>query len=185
MHPKHISIPDSRYFITCRCAVDRNPFAASRNCSEYQAVLADKMQQLDFTVIAFVLMPDHVHLLIETGKRDPLQKVMNHVNGLAAFRINGIEGKRGCKLWQGRYFDSRTFTMTDLVKRINYIHLNPVRKGLSKKPCNYICSSARIYQDVFGSDVLEENVLRGNVLEDRIRQVKDRITVALKGDLPS
>ncbi|NUN71297.1 MAG: transposase [Bacteroidetes bacterium] len=185
MHPKHVSIPASRYFITCRCAADRNPFAAPRNCVEYQTVLAEKMEQLDFSVIAYVLMPDHIHLLIEIGKCDPLQKIMHHVNGAAAFRINGIEGKRGVKVWQGRYYDSRVRAISDLINRINYIHMNPVRKGFSSKPSQYACSSASLYCEVFGSDMLGGDVLRGVIFEDYLSKVRSRILVALKGDLPS
>lgn len=185
MHPKHISIPYNRYLITCRCAPGRNPFAEPRNCLEYGAVLSSKLGILDFAILAYVFMPDHVHLLLEIGKHDTLQSIMNHVSGSAAFRINGIEGMRGRKFWQGGFHDARTRTVTDLVKRINYIHLNPVRKGLSREPSEYHFSSARIFREEIGVDLLDEHVLRGTNIEALLNTLKSKIVVALKGDLPS
>lgn len=98
----------------------------------------------EFKVIAYVFMPDHVHLLIqpmrETYKVADILKSVKQGVSRKALNVGLIQEN----LWESGGGHDRNIT-TPLAKAnaINYIHMNPVRKGLSSDIIDYRWTSAR------------------------------------------
>ena len=97
-----------------------------------------------FTVLAYVFMPDHVHLLIrpsrETYKIADILKSIKQGASRRALNAGLIQDV----LWEpGGGHDRNIFTEESRANAINYIHLNPVRKGLCSDMIEYRWSSAR------------------------------------------
>ena len=86
-----------------------------------------------YDLIAFVIMPNHVHLLIKTYKNWPLNKVIHSWKSFSAHKI-----KKTLKLsnefcvWQREYWDTFIRDEKHFRKALNYIHTNPVKAGLVK-----------------------------------------------------
>jgi putative transposase len=89
---------------------------------------------------AFVVMPDHLHMMI-VPTRKSISECVKAVKGYSARLINA-RLKRSGTLWQAGFFDYVLDTEEKALNRIRYIENNPVRKGLVVMPEEYIFSSS-------------------------------------------
>jgi putative transposase len=94
-------------------------------------------------IYAYCLMPNHVHLLLESGS-DPLGKFMQGLQQSYTQYFNRRYRKVG-HLFQGRYKAIICDKDKYLLVLLRYIHLNPVRAGLAKRPEGYVQSGHRNY----------------------------------------
>ena len=95
------------------------------------------------TLYAYVLMPNHFHLLVEVG-RVPLSKAMQVLLYRYTRRYNQRYRKSG-HLFQGRYKAILCDRDNYLMELIRYLHLNPVRAGMARDPGRYRWSSHEAY----------------------------------------
>jgi REP-associated tyrosine transposase len=115
-----------------------------------------------FLIFAYVIMPDHLHLLTNqpsasadvlryikgiTGRRviDYL-KEKNHQSSLAKLQHLDWKRKHKYSLWQQEKNVFSIFSEAMFMQKVNYIHLNPVRAGLVERTTDYHWSSARIWE---------------------------------------
>jgi putative transposase len=96
---------------------------------------------LDYRLLAWVVMPNHVHLLVEIWQTPQMQLVKNW-KGFTARRLNRVFGRSG-KLWQDDYWDRYIRNEEHCRKVVRYIESNPVKAGLVKSPEQWPFSSAR------------------------------------------
>jgi putative transposase len=94
-------------------------------------------------IYAYCLMPNHVHLLLESGS-EPLSKFMQGLQQSYAQYFNRSYRKVG-HLFQGRYKAIICDKDKYLLALLRYIHFNPVRAGLAKRPEGYVQSGHRSY----------------------------------------
>jgi REP element-mobilizing transposase RayT len=90
---------------------------------------------LDARLLAWVLMPDHWHGLIEL-QRSSLHSVMRRFKSASARQINRQCGQRG-RLWANGFHDHALRAEEDLLGCARYLVLNPVRAGLVKRVGDY------------------------------------------------
>jgi putative transposase len=111
--------------------------------SEY-AVLTDARegarQRLGFLLCGYVLMPDPWHALIWVGHPLSISDVIHDVKKVSARRLHGRRGTEG-PLWQHQFWDRFVRHAKEFRERLDYMHLNPVRKGLVKWPQDWRWSS--------------------------------------------
>src|SRR5947199_5572396 len=93
------------------------------------------------TLCAFVVMPDHVHLLLlplrnENGWPFPLVDILQCMKGATAHRINALLHRSG-PVWEEESFDHVLRSNESLKEKCEYIRQNPVRAGLVQKPEEY------------------------------------------------
>lgn len=81
-----------------------------------------------YSLLAWVIMPNHVHVLIETLEHNPLDAVLHSWKSFTANRINQLIGRHGA-LWQPEYFDRFIRSEQHLAFAVNYIEENPVKAG--------------------------------------------------------
>jgi putative transposase len=114
-------------------------------------------QRGDFKLHAFVVMPDHVHLLLEVSAGRKLSDLIRDIkkyfsfhakNALfhkSRFDINSFSRDGAFQLWE-RGFDEVTIISERMyLVKMNYIHNNPVKGGLVEKAEDYPYSSAKQY----------------------------------------
>jgi putative transposase len=94
-------------------------------------------QRLQFLLFGYVLMPEHVHLLLSEPKMQSLGTTLSVLKGETS---KVLKGERA-QFWQTRYYDFNVLTRKKLVEKIRYIHRNPVERGLVKKPEDWRWSS--------------------------------------------
>ena len=89
---------------------------------------------------AYVIMPDHVHLLIRPTQGNTLAKIMQGLKGYTAMELNKIMKRKG-SFWQDENFDHLIRNGADWLDKFEYIHNNPVKAGLVENPEDYPYSS--------------------------------------------
>ena len=103
--------------------------------------------------LGYVVMPEHVHALVWFSASDELSVFMQQWKRCSSFQLKKFFEKseyfdkiyEGQPVWQARYYDFNTFSEKKVHEKINYMHMNPVRRGLVENPCDWKFSSARWY----------------------------------------
>jgi putative transposase len=95
-----------------------------------------------FSLRAFVIMPNHVHLLMTP--KIAMRRIMNGLKGSTAFAANVILNRRGRPFWQDESFDHWVRTEKEFGNILRYIEWNPVSAGLVARPEEWPWSSARL-----------------------------------------
>ena len=90
---------------------------------------------------AYVIMPEHVHLVIVPSSGAGLSKMIQHVKGRFSWLYSRKNGAHG-KLWQSRYYETVVRDEASLLRRIQYVEGDPVRAGIVSRPEEYPFSSA-------------------------------------------
>lgn len=121
-----------------RRPIFRDPELARRYLDILELTRAD----LGFEVYAYGVMPDHVHLIVRCRPEAPIGVAMQRINGRSARMINDARRWQG-RVWQKRYNDYALRSPSDLRRKLDYVHANPVRAGLCGSPAEWIASSYR------------------------------------------
>lgn len=108
----------------------------------YQHWLADALKVCDSQLHAYVLMTNHVHLLLTPGKAESVPKLLMSLGRRYVQYFNRTYGRTGT-LWDSRYKSSLIQAETYLLTCMRYIELNPVRAGMTDDPAHYRWSSYR------------------------------------------
>lgn len=131
------------YHVMCRGNQGQRIFKDDRDRQQYVDLLKESRQRFGYRLYAYVLMGNHVHLLVEIGQT-PLSKVMQNI----LFRYTRYWNARHRKighLFQGRYKAILCEKESYLLELIRYLHLNPVRARLIRQLAEYVWSSHGAY----------------------------------------
>jgi len=113
------------------------------------------------TVHDFVIMPNHVHILMTLPGEMTLEKAMQLIKGSFSYRANKEVGFRG-EIWQRGYSDVQILDDQSFQQHCEYIKNNPVKEGLAKSPDEYPYGTAYLKkqkhagakaQDLLGSSI--------------------------------
>jgi putative transposase len=123
------------HFVTFSC-YRRLPYLGSPGTRDlFERSLETMRQRYDFFITAYVVMPEHVHILMSEPKRAALSVAIQALK----LSVSVQQPKR--PHWQHRYFDRNIFTEKAIVATRRYIHRNPVSRGLVKEPDQWRWSS--------------------------------------------
>lgn len=144
--PLRITYAGAYYHVTSRGNERKDIFKSRRDREQFLSYLESSVTRYGAIIHAYCLMTNHYHLLLETPEGN-LPEIMRHINGAYTNYYN-TKRKRAGHLFQGRYKAILIEADEYLMELTRYIHLNPVRGGLSEKPEAHPWSS---YQDYIGS----------------------------------
>lgn len=99
-----------------------------------------------YRLLAWVVMPNHVHVLIEAGTTHSLASIVQSWKRETARKANDILGREG-HLWQSDYYDRYIRNAEHFDRAVAYIHRNPVIAGLVREPQDWPYSSARHWKE--------------------------------------
>jgi len=154
-----IEIGGGLYHVITRGNNRRKIFRTQDDFLRFNNILAVQKSKLPFYLYAYCLMPNHVHLLIEM-QDDPISRIMQRV--LTAYsQYHNRKYKKTGHLFQGRYKSILCQSSRYLGELVRYIHLNPVRARMVKRPQDYEYSGHRAYIGIDKSGLVDaEPVLR-------------------------
>jgi putative transposase len=92
-------------------------------------------------ISGYVVMPEHVHLLVSEPQRGDLSAALQALKQSVARRMVGA----GKHFWESRYYDFNVWTERKFVEKLRYIHRNPLSRGLVERPEDWEWSSFRHY----------------------------------------
>ncbi|MCL5005610.1 MAG: transposase [Acidobacteria bacterium] len=131
-HIHRLRTADRIFFVTVNLRRSVQAF----DTTEYQMmtdVLEGSRARLEFLLCGYVLMPDHWHALIWTAYPPTISQVVHDVKKVAARRLHQQRGTDGA-VWQHQFWDRFVRHEKEFGARLDYMHLNPVRKGFVGKP---------------------------------------------------
>lgn len=122
----------------------------------YLGCLRDASVKLDCAVHAYVLMTNHVHLLVTPREPGALSRMMQHVGRRYVRTVNDGHGRSGT-LWEGRFRSNLIESERYFLICQRYIEMNPVRSAMAGQPRDYPWSSHRHYAEGVLDPVLSEH----------------------------
>ena len=132
-------------------------FFSPRDYDKFREYIAEAKLRYGFNLYAYVLMTNHYHLLIETPNSN-LHNIMQYLNSSYSTYTN-TKRRRSGHLFQGRYKAIIVDKDSYLAELSRYIHLNPVRAKMVKKPEEYPHSSYCAYVDGVNDPILSKSHL--------------------------
>ncbi|HVO81695.1 MAG TPA: transposase [Terriglobales bacterium] len=135
----------------------RRPILGSAPRRDLLVTILDQVRQrYRFIVRGYVVMPEHIHLLISEPERGTPSTVMQVLKQGFARRLH--RGRKGPEsqgrlwpepavgqVWQERFYDFNVWSRKKMVEKIRYMHRNPVTRGLVAQPDHWAWSSYRSY----------------------------------------
>ena len=132
------------YFITTVTASRRRLFQVEQNAELLLDVLKTQRAKGNIAIHGFVIMPDHVHLLLTPAHEVSLEKAMQLIKGGFSFRL-----KSKMDVWERSYDSRRINDAADFRSRLHYIHQNPVSafKVVEQELYPYSSAAANSFSD--------------------------------------
>jgi REP element-mobilizing transposase RayT len=139
-----LDLPNESYFVSVTTARFRpwfqNPQAAEVLC---QVICAERGRSV--LLHAFVVMPDHYHLLVTLLGAHRIPRLVQRINSLSARSINAAAGREG-RIWARRFYDHVVRNTDDFHECMQYIHDNPRVAGMAESPGGYGYSSTAFWE---------------------------------------
>ncbi|MCX6834546.1 MAG: transposase [candidate division Zixibacteria bacterium] len=136
----------SLYFITC-VTYDRRPILVEHS-DLFLSSLNRMKAAVDFTLHAWVILPDHFHLILDVGEVD-ISKTMQRIKLSFSADYRKRCGLKEGRVWQARFWDHIVRDQADFNRHLDYIHYNPVKHGITAAPMKWRFSS--IHESQFAS----------------------------------
>jgi len=128
---------------TLLCRVPRSSFAWAGVFTCHSNVSPSRVRQsYGLCVYGYVVMPEHVHLLVNEPERGHLAQMLQSLKQSVA---RTLALRAADSFWQARYYDFNVWSERKFVEKLRYIHRNPVIRGLVGRPEDWRWSSFRHY----------------------------------------
>jgi len=121
------------FFVTTKTSMGRTLLQSERNATLFVDVLRSYVAAGKFRLHDFVIMPDHVHLLLTVGSDMTVERVMQFVKGGFSYRLKKEFGYSG-EVWQRGFSEVRVQDKQSFLQHREYIAENPVKAGLADSP---------------------------------------------------
>lgn len=131
------------HFLTCGC-YHRQPWLAQpRRRDLFLEILEQVRQRYRFVVVGYVIMPEHIHLLISEPERGTPSTIMQVVKQRFARRVLRRKRRTPAQgelwpdsphVWQHRFYDFNVWSERKRIEKLRYMHRNPVKRGLVLEP---------------------------------------------------
>jgi putative transposase len=127
------------HFLTFSCW-DRQPYLGRSETRDiFEHTLEQMRRRYIFYVFGYVVMPEHVHLLVSESKRSTLD------HAIQALKTSVSKQSNQQPFWLARYYDFNVFSSQKRIEKLRYMHRNPVARGLVNRPEEWNWSSFRHY----------------------------------------
>ncbi len=150
------------HFLTFSCYRRRPLFKNEAHCDLFLKILDRVRRRYRLVVLGYVVMPEHVHLLLSEPQRETLLTAIQALklgfvrslegDGIPMSRKNGetwgtpsVVPRKPNRFWQARFYDFNVWTEKKRIEKLGYIHRNPVTRGLVESPEQWRWSSFRCY----------------------------------------
>ena len=151
------------HFLTFSCDRRKPKFADTRFYDLFPLCLETMRLRFRMRIYGYVIMPEHVHLLVSEPEHGNLAEAMHYLKLSFSKRARSLTGaqvsvqKRDANLghqqalgrdepfWQKRYYDRNVRSVREFGIKLRYLHRNPVKRGLVREPGDWKWSSFRHY----------------------------------------
>jgi len=149
---RHLDNEGTTRFITFNCYCNLPGLATDLAKYLFLEELASARHKHGFSLLAYVILPEHVHLVLLPPDGMKLGLVVGEMKSRTARRYFAHERRKriGEKrvFWQKRCYDHNCRTPETTIEKIRYCHNNPVRQGLVAEPGEWVWSSYNCYHGI-------------------------------------
>ena len=131
--PEEILSSARTFFVTTKSSMGRPLLQSERNATLLIDVLRSYVAAGKFRVHDFVVMPNHVHLLLTVGRDMSIERAMQFIKGGFSYRLKKEFGYVG-EVWQPGFSEVRVEDRESFLRHREYIAQNPVKAGLVDSP---------------------------------------------------
>ncbi len=151
------------HFLTFSCYSRLPLLGSARSRDAFVEVLGEVRDRYGFKLVGYVVMPEHVHLLISEPARGTPSTVLQILKQSVSRRLQhqqrervpaarsavpgGASDSRLSQFWQRRFYDFNVWSRKKKVEKIAYMHTNPVKRGLVAHPKDWPWSSYAFYAE--------------------------------------
>ena len=125
------------HFVTFCCYHRYPQFTTEASRQIFENALERVRRSFGLRVYGYVVMPEHIHLLVSEPARATLADALKSLKQGVARRLIGD----GDHFWQKRYYDFNVRNHAQFVEKLRYIHCNPVKRELCERPEDWPWSS--------------------------------------------
>ena len=145
------------HFITCSCYRRRPLLGTAKRRDLFLKVLEQVRKRYQFVIVGYVVMPEHIHLLVSEPQEHTPSTVMQALKLGFSRRVLAEQRRRRNPaqallfpplpqpIWQARFYDFNVWSVRKRVEKLRYMHRNPVTRGLVNSPELWRWSSYRAY----------------------------------------
>jgi len=141
LKPGRLFSPPGTYFVTFSTHHRRKLFVVETYVRLFLQTLYRHRREGRYNLHAFVVMPEHVHLLLTPAPDVTIERTIQLIKGAYSHELGTIIG-RDQEIWQRGFTDHRIRSEIDFIHNRNYIHQNPVERGIVTDPSEYRYCSA-------------------------------------------
>jgi REP-associated tyrosine transposase len=138
------------HYLTFSCYRRRPNFGTPTSRSTFESALERVRQKYGLCVYGYVVMPEHVHMLVNEPEQGTLAQAMQSLKQGVA---RTLALRAADPFWQPRYYNFNLWSERKFVEKLRYIHRNPVKRGLVVRPEDWEWSSFRHYLNGEGGPV--------------------------------
>lgn len=146
MSPQHYYEENHYYFITTVTQNRKPLFNDKLACELFINLLTYHKFSSSYNIKAFVIMPDHVHFIIQPMGKYNISEIMKKIKGSFSRYYNQLNKSTGTVLQKG-FYDTVIRSEKQLREIMDYIHHNPMQKGIVSEVQDYYYSSYSYYFD--------------------------------------
>ena len=163
------------YFVTTKTWENRSLFQVTQNADIVLEILFGHKRTGAYLLHEFVVMPDHLHLLLTPGQTTSLEKAMQLIKGGSSYEIHKQREQR-MEIWQPGFQDWTIRDEQDFLSKAQYIRMNPVVASFVVKPDEWPYGSA---QAGIALDEMPKTISSGAKARER-----SRLNVGAKAPTP-
>ena len=168
---KRMDVPGQAHYLTFSCFRNQPFLNKDRARIWFIEALGKAKEKHNFELWAWVIMPEHVHLMVLPGEETKVSNLLKSIKlsvaktaslwvkdnapgFLSSMTDTQPDGTKTIRFWQrGGGYDRNICSVDELYEKINYIHKNPVRRGLVDHPGDWHWSSYRAFEERVGDPI--------------------------------
>ncbi|NLF07675.1 MAG: transposase [Pirellulaceae bacterium] len=151
--PPHLNTPGEYRIVTGSCFEHRPILSTLERLQWFEGELLSAMKSLNTPCAAWVVLPNHYHVLVSIADMKTFSRGMGMLHGKTSFEMNGNDGTRGRRVWY-RCMDRCMRSEAHYYTTLNYIHNNPIKHGYARKWTDWPYSSIHWYLSTKGREWL-------------------------------
>jgi putative transposase len=163
--PAHRTAPAASYFVTTKCWEGRSAFQVAETAVILLNTLFHYRDSGAYLLHEFVIMPDHLHVMLTPKSMTSLEKAVQLIKGGSSHRIHKERDGR-MEIWQKGFHDWTIRDLDDWNAKANYIRMNPVKARICERPEDWPFSSARSKIALDGVPTRYQNLASGAKAQD-------------------
>jgi putative transposase len=144
--PKHRTVPGGTYFVTTNTWERRALFVKANWAEVVEAKLFEYRDKDEYLVHRYVIMPDHLHVILTPGPSTTLERAAQLIKGGSSHEIGERFATR-FPVWQPGFVQHLIRGQADYDSHARYVDMNPIKRGLASRPEEYsFCSASGKYR---------------------------------------